>query len=82
MYRQPAMEFDAGAHDALLAEARHIDGVLRDEEALRRELADYNRFGVSSGNQQQQGSAPRLLGAAHGVWRPPRRQKRSGVEDV
>ena len=88
LYRQPAMEFDALAHDALLAEARHIDSVLRDEEALRRELADYNRFGIvhsSNSNQQQQqqqqGSTPRLLGAAQGVWRP-RRQKPSGVEDV
>ena len=95
LYRQPAMEFDAGAHDSLLAEARHIDGVLRDEEALRRELADYNRFGLhfSASNQQQQqgqqqqqqqgggGNTPRLLGAAQGVWRP-RRQKPSGVDDV
>lgn len=87
LYRQPTMEFDATAHDALLAEARHIDTVLREEEALRRELADYNRFGIvrsSGGNQQGQqggGSTPRLLGAAQGVWRP-RRQKPSGVEDV
>jgi hypothetical protein len=85
LYRQPAMEFDAGAHDALLAEARHIDSALRDEEALRRELADYNRFGIvqhsGGGNNQRQDSTPRLLGAAQGVWRP-RRQKPSGVEDV
>lgn len=81
LYRQPAMEFDASAHDSLLAEARHIDSVLKDEEALRRELADYNRFGVQTSNTNQQSGTPRLLGAAQGVWRP-RRQKRSGVEDV
>lgn len=81
LYRQPAMEFDADAHESLLAEARHIDVVLRDEESLRKELADYNRFGVHGGNQQQSGPTPRLLGAAQGVWRP-RRQKPSGVEDV
>lgn len=86
LYRQPAMEFDADAHDSLLAEARHIDGVLREEDALRRELADYNRFGVraSDGDPREGGGGtgtPRLLGAAHGVWRP-RRQKPSGVEDV
>lgn len=35
LFRQPAIEFDDDAHDALLAEARHLDAALRHDEELR-----------------------------------------------
>jgi calcium permeable stress-gated cation channel len=85
LYRQPTLQFDEDAHEALLAEAAHIDRELRADAEVRRQVNELNVFGPPGAGGQVR-LPPGLGGpgpdsARGNVWARPRiPHKRTGVD--
>ena len=61
-----------------MAEATHMDSVLKSDDELRRQIADYNYFGSPSPGQ----ALPGGLGAAARTHNPFAKHKTTGLDIV
>jgi len=83
LYRQPDLVFDEVEHEALLAEAAHMDALLKSEAEARRAVNDLNFFGPAGARGGGGVRLPPSLGGAGpdpGPAVPRVIHKRTGVE--